>query len=296
MSVPLIFALPGNEQMASKLVRETAGERGAMEIRSFPDSETYLRFRSEPAGRRVVLVCSLDRPDCKFLPLAFSALTAKDLGATSVGLVAPYLPYMRQDMRFLPGESLSAISFAGLLSHALDWLVTVDPHLHRYKRLDEVFPIRARVAHAAPLLAAWIESHAPDSVIIGPDSESQQWVSAVAERASVPYRVLRKERVGDRAVTIEFSDLGDVNDRVPILVDDIASTGHTMIEAAKQLVRQGFRRPICIAVHALLSDESFAQLTTIAEAVVSTNTVAHSSNRIDVAPILSRSLQEVLDE
>ena len=95
-----------------------AAEIGAIELRAFPDGETYLRFMSDLSGRTLVIVCTLDRPDEKFLPLLFAAATARELGATKVGLVAPYLAYMRQDRRFKPGEAVTSREVARLVSDA----------------------------------------------------------------------------------------------------------------------------------------------------------------------------------
>jgi hypothetical protein len=81
--------------------------------------------------RDIVLVCTLNDPDSKTLALLFAARNAKELGARSVGLVAPYLGYMRQDRRFREGEAITSAHFAALVSSSFDWLVTVDPHLHR---------------------------------------------------------------------------------------------------------------------------------------------------------------------
>jgi ribose-phosphate pyrophosphokinase len=291
---PLIFALPGNETMAEKLTAILGGELGELETRRFPDDETYLRFATDPAGRSVVLVCTLDRPDPKFLRLAFAASAAKELRSKRVGLVAPYLAYMRQDKQFRPGEAVSSVHFARLISVGLDWLVTVDPHLHRHKSLNEIFPIPTGAVHAAPLLAGWITSHLQRPLVIGPDSESQQWVSAVAELSDAPYRVLRKERRGDRDVTITVPNLGDVADRVPVLVDDIISSGRTMIETVRHLREQGLPPAVCLAVHAVFSEETFGELREIAAAVVTTNAIPHSSNGIDVAPIIARSVGDLL--
>ena len=87
------------------------------------------------------------------------------------------------------------------------------------------------------------------AVLIGPDIESEQWVSEVASLAGVPYRVLRKERLGDRDVRITIPDLHEVRARTPVLIDDIVSSGRTMIEAARQLRSEGLTAPVCIAVH-----------------------------------------------
>jgi ribose-phosphate pyrophosphokinase len=290
MTRPLIVALPGNETMAGKLAVTLGADLGKLETRSFPDGETYLRFVTDLAGRTVVLVCTLDRPDPKFLRLALAAAAARDLGAARVGLIAPYLAYMRQDKSFHPGEAVTSVAFARLLSAGIDWLVTVDPHLHRYRNLDAIYSVPSRVTHAAPLLAAWIRSNVERPLLIGPDIESEQWVSAVAGVADAPYRVLRKERRGDRDVAISVADLDLFADRIPVLVDDIVSTGRTMIETVLHLREQQLPPAVCIAVHALFSEESYSKLKEVVSAVVTTNAVPHASNAIDVAPIIAETI------
>ena len=109
---------------------------------------------------------------------------------------------MRQDRRFKPGEAITSRQTAELLSNAFDWLVTVDPHLHRYGSLSEIYRIPTHVVHATPLISKWIREHVANPLIIGPDSESEQWVSAVANDAGSPYSVLEKVRRGDRDVEI----------------------------------------------------------------------------------------------
>ncbi len=140
---PLLFiAMPGNDAMAQSLAKMLDGEIGKVELRDFPDGETYLRFAGDLGGRTLALVCTLDHPNSKILPLLFAAATAREIGAAKVGLVAPYLAYMRQDRRFKPGEAVTSRHVAGLLSDAFDWLVTVDPHLHRYSSLAQIYQIR----------------------------------------------------------------------------------------------------------------------------------------------------------
>ncbi|RWA75404.1 MAG: ribose-phosphate pyrophosphokinase [Mesorhizobium sp.] len=294
MTRPLLFALPDNEAMTRGLAGELEGEIGVIEMRSFPDEETYLRFGTDLEDRSVILVSTLDRPDAKFLTLAFAAATARELGARRVGLVAPYLAYMRQDKRFHPGEAVTSVAFARLISAEIDWLATVDPHLHRYPSLGAIYPIPTRTAHAAPLLAAWIRSNVEWPLLIGPDIESEQWVAAVAGMVGAPYRVLRKERRGDRDVRISVPDLHLFSDRVPVLIDDIVSSGRTMMETARHLREQHLPPVVCVAVHALLSDQSYRTLKDIATAVVTTNAVPHPSNAIDLTPIIAEAVRELM--
>src|SRR5215510_2622778 len=151
MTVPLVITMPGNEAMTQMLARSLPADIGGIELRSFPDGETYLRFLSDLLRRMLIIVCTLDRPNEKILPLLFAAATARELGAEKVGLVAPYLAYMRQDRRFKPGEAVTSREVARLVSDHFDWLVTVDPHLHRYGSLAEFYRIPPRVPSATLL-------------------------------------------------------------------------------------------------------------------------------------------------
>ena len=284
----LIVPLPGNEILAAALVERTAAELGILETRRFPDEEAYVRLTCDVAGKDVDFLCTLARPDPQFLTLIFAAQTARALGAKSVNLIAPYLAYMRQDKRFKDGEAISSILFARLLSEAFDSLVTIDPHLHRRRDLGEIFSIPTRVEHAAPLLADWLARNVERPLVIGPDSESEQWVAAVARSAGAPYAVLSKRRFGDRDVEISLPNLDAWRDRRPVVIDDIASSGRTMIEAARQLSARDFIKPYCLAVHALFADDSYERLLDCFERVVTTDTVPHASNAVSVVPLLAQ--------
>jgi ribose-phosphate pyrophosphokinase len=283
----MILAMPGNEAMAAAIAAHASSEFGGIEMRRFPDEESYVRILSDVAGRDVHIVCTLARPDPQFLGLVFTARTARELGAASVHLIAPYLAYMRQDARFKDGEAVSSRHFAHLVSQAFDSLVTVDPHLHRLRALGDVFSIPTRVEHAAPLLADWIKASVERPLVIGPDSESEQWVAAVAQRAGAPHAVANKTRLGDRRVEIAMPDLAPWRDRTPVLIDDIVSSGQTMIEAARRLGAAGMAKPFCLAVHALFAESAYAELRQISERIVTTDTIPHPSNGISVVALLA---------
>lgn len=292
MTVPLLIALPGNERLATDLATALDYELGQIETRQFPDGETYLRFIANPTARSVAIACTLDHPDDKFLRLVFAAATARELGASKVGLISPYLAYMRQDRRFNPGEAVTSRQVAKLLSNAFDWLVTVDPHLHRYGSLAEIYTIPTRVVHAAPLISNWIKSNVANPLIIGPDSESEQWVSEVAKDAAAPYTVLNKIRRGDRDVEITVKNLDLLTGRTPILVDDIISSGRTMLEAVRLIGKRRQAKPVCVAVHGLFADRSDGLLAEAGARVVTCNSVPHRTNDIDLAPILAGAVDE----
>jgi ribose-phosphate pyrophosphokinase len=291
----VVLALPGNEDLAAALADALGAERGALALRAFPDGETHVRVGTAVAGRHVVLACSLRGPDARTVPLLLTAATARDLGAARVGLVAPYLAYLRQDARFAPGEGVTARYYPRILAGGLDWLVTVDPHLHRLPALDAVYPIPARAVHAAPAIAAWLRGAVPDGVVVGPDGESAQWAEDVARRAGLPAVVLRKVRHGDRAVSVSLPDLARWPGRTPVLLDDIVATARTMIAAVAHLRAAGSPPPVCVGIHAVFAGAAFEDLVAAGAArVVTCNTIPHATNAIDVRPALADAVREML--
>ncbi|PHP66993.1 phosphoribosylpyrophosphate synthetase [Zhengella mangrovi] len=284
----LLVALPGNEGFAERLAEETGCAIAPVSWHRFPDGETNLRFQADLAGASIALVATLDRPDGKFLPLAFCAATARDLGASRVGLVAPYLSYMRQDRRFHDGEAVTARYFPTLLGSAVDWLVTADPHLHRIHDLGTIYSIPTHVVHCAAPMGAWIRDKVSVPLIVGPDSESAQWAGAIAEAAGAPHVVLSKTRHGDLDVDIAFPDMSAHAGRVPVLVDDIISSGQSMVRAIKGLRAAGFAEPWCIGVHGIFADGAEDAIRKAGAAgIVSCNTVRHGSNAIDVSGLFA---------
>ena len=289
----LISALPGNEALTQGLARHLNADIAPLEMRNFPDGEFYIRNLREIDGRELAIVCTLDRPNEKLIGAYLAAASARELGARRVGLIAPYLSYMRQDKRFKPGEAISSRHVARLLSSTFDWLVTVDPHLHRYKDLQEIYTVPTRVANAASLLSRWITENIAQPVIIGPDSESQQWVSAVAAASGAPYTVMEKTRRGDRDVEVTFRDVASITGRTPVLVDDIISTGRTMAQAARALKRHGLSATICLAIHGVFTGDAYELLAAEGATVVTCNTVQHPSNRIDLTDRIAEAVAAV---
>ncbi len=282
----IILPMPGNEALAQSIARKLDVACGVIEWRRFPDEEAYVRIASDVRGAQVDVVCTLAHPDPQFLSLVFLAETARELGAASVRLIAPYLAYMRQDVRFNDGEAISSIHFASLLSRYFDGITTIDPHLHRIGSLDEIFTIPTRVVSASTLIADWIGDRIERPLLIGPDQESEQWIAAIAAQARAPYVVANKTRLGDRRVEVHLPDVSPWHGHDLVLIDDIVSSGGTMLSVAHQLVGAGLGKPCCVAVHALFAKGVFEALQQTASQVVSTDTIAHPSNAISVAKIL----------
>ncbi len=293
----IIFALPGNEIFTELLALKLKAEKGNVTIREFPDGETYVRIISDVKDKCVVLVCTLNNPNDKLLPLYFLSKTAKDLGAYCTCIVAPYLAYMRQDKIFNLGEGLTSKYFGKLISGFADSITTVDPHLHRISNLKEVYQIPNKVIHAANDISEWIKNNVKNPVLIGPDSESEQWVSEVAFNSDAPFTVLQKTRYGDHDVKVSIPDLAKYKGSTPVLVDDIISTARTMIETIGHLTNLGMKPPICIGIHAVFSGNAYQNLIEAgAASVITCNTIPHQSNQIDLSTTIAKEVQLLMQQ
>lgn len=269
---------------------------GRLNIRSFPDGETYLQLLDDVQDRAILIVDSLNLPNDKMIPLIYLCETARSLGAKSIGFVCPYLCYMRQDKIFNPGEGLTSQYFACLLSHYVDWLVTIDPHLHRYKSMSELYSIPAEATHAAPVVANWIKDNISEPFLIGPDSESEQWVSSMANIIGCDYKSLTKKRYGDKQVEITLPIDLKLDQKTPVFVDDIISSGVTMITAIKQLKSMTVSKPYCIGIHAVFNEQTLTLLKEAgAKSVITCNTIPHQTNQIDVTSVLMPVIEQKIN-
>lgn len=292
---PILISFPEDNARAQRLASELEMERAVLHWHRFPDGESLMTVESDCRGRDVVVLCSLTNPDLKSMPLYFVAATLREQRARRIVLVAPYLAYMRQDERFAPGQAISAHAYAEFLSTVFDALIAVDPHLHRIHELGSIFSIPTIAVSAMPAVARWIDTNIEKPVLIGPDLESAQWVEPVARDIGAPYLVLTKTRRGDRDVSVTPIDPSDVRGRHPVVLDDIASSGFTMTEVLKRLSSIGIHASTCVIVHAVLAEGAEATLRAAgATSIVSTNTVSHPTNQIDVSDAIAEAIGKML--
>lgn len=294
---PIFFALPDSQAFAERFAQMLDVRVGKARVRRFPDGESWVRVLENCQGREAVVVADLSRPDLKMTQLLFMAETLRDLGAARVGLVAPYLAYMRQDERFEPGEGITSHYFAEFVARYFDWLVTLDPHLHRHGTLTELYRIPSFAAQSAPFIARWVADLDIDPVLIGPDAESEQWVGSVASMVGCPHVIFEKTRHGDREVELGELDLSDYRGRYPIIVDDIISTGTTMVETIERVEAAGLDRPLCLGIHGVFADDAHARLIEHgAERVLTCNSIQHPTNAIDITPALAEQVAAALGQ
>lgn len=264
-----------------------------IERHRFPDGELKLRL---PAvlPERVVILRTLNNPNEKLVELLLAAQTARTLGARHLTLVAPYLAYMRQDVAFQLGEAISQRVVGQFLASLFDAVITVDPHLHRVTTLQEAVPVaNAIVLSGAPLLSDLIAARRRHPLLVGPDEESAQWVAQAASRHGFDYAVCRKVRNGDRAVDVALPDQA-VTGRHVVLLDDVASTGHTVAQAAHLLLAAGAASVDVAVTHALFADDALPLILAAGvKNVWSTDCIEHPSNAVSMATAIAEALRRV---
>jgi ribose-phosphate pyrophosphokinase len=293
VSRPVIQYLPAAVTQAARLAARLGIAMHEINVHRFPDGE--LRVTVGPAAPVTIIFASLDQPDHKLMAFLFAAEALRRGGATRLVLVAPYLCYMRQDAAFHQGEAISQRVIGKLIAQTVDRVITVDAHLHRTKSLVEVFPgIEADDLSAMPAIADYLIATGfdPATIVAGPDAESEPWVRDLAHRLKADFAVAQKTRHGDRSVEMVFADPAMFAGRPALLVDDIVSSGGTLLACAKTLAAAGARSVDAVVTHALFPRELSAAFREAGlGSIRSTDSVPHASNAIELDPILAEALR-----
>ena len=294
MSAVGLQSLPSSAREAARLASRLGIVAREIEVHRFPDGE--LRVTAGPASATSIIYASLDRPNDKLLAVLFAAEALRRDGAERLVLIAPYLCYMRQDTAFHQGEAISQKVIGRLLAGTVDRVITVDAHLHRTKNIRDVFPgIEADNLSAMPAVAdAWhATGYDPATVVVGPDEESRVWVADLATRLGTVHAVGRKTRHSDRSVDIAFADIKNLAGRPVLIVDDIVSSGGTLMTCAKAVAAAGATVIDAVITHALFPPELVGKLFEAGiRSVKSTDSVPHPTNAIMLDAVLARVLAD----
>lgn len=288
----LIISCSHGNHLGHLIAKNLKKQHSNLKVDKFPDDELSVRFDCNLKNKKVILVQSFYRniSDC-IIEVIFAAKTAKELGAKKVILVAPYFPYMRQDKRFHKGVAVSQHIIAGLIDEYFDDVYLMDPHLHRKNKLEYIFKIKSIKLTANNLIADYIKKHIKNPIIIGPDEESYKWARSVAEMLGVESRILKKKRYSSYHVEVRLNEKIDLKGKNVVIVDDIVSTGNTILETAKILRKLGAKNIHCICVHGIFVDDAFKKLKKAGIKVVSTNTIPSKVAKIDVSGVIADSFK-----
>ena len=289
----LLLHFEDETTLATALAAALGWDHGLVRCHRFPDGEVRYTLPAElPA--QVVVLRGLHHPGEKLAALLITAPAARELGARHLTLVSPYLAYMRQDCAFTPGEAVSQRHVGRALAALFDVVVTVDPHLHRVATMDEVVPGRRGVAvTAAPLLGAHVAQAVNRALLLAPDEEARQWVQAAAQAHGLDHAVCHKVRRGDREVQVELRG-ADVRGRAVVLMDDVASTGRTLVAAARGALAQGASSVDVAVTHGLFIGDALAQVHAAGvRHVWSSDCVPHATNAVSVVPLLAAAVRSL---
>ena len=296
----VVLSFPDAAGQASMLAASLLSEQGRVSaaeitVHRFPDGESRVAV-PVPLPDHVVILCSLNQPNEKLIELLLAASAARANGVKRLILVAPYLCYMRHDTAFHPGEAISQQVIGMLLADAFDGVVTVDPHLHRVHQLKQAIPAsKALALSATVLMGDFIASRVEQPLLLGPDEESQQWVDAIAAGRGFDVAVAEKQRLGDSDVQIHLPADISVAGRHIVLVDDVASTGRTLLAAVEAAKAAGAASVSAIITHALFAGDAWPRLQAAElDAIWSTDSIVHSSNVISLAPLLANGVNSCL--
>lgn len=284
-----LHVFPDSEAFGRELAEASGLSSGPVGVHVFPDGESLVRV-TPPAGEHAVLVRSLHHPRGKVFETLLAADALRRAGARRVTLVTPYLPYMRQDDVFRPGEAHSQSVFGRLVSAAFDAVVTVEAHLHRAHDMAHVFSCRAESLSAAPAIAEWLADGPKSTVLVGPDAESRGWLAPLAEQTDLPMVIGHKRRLGDSRVLLELPRLPAAERAV--VVDDVASSGATLAQTAELLRGRGLPRVDAVVVHPVFAPEALERVRASGvQEIVSTDSVPHETNAIRLAPLVAAALR-----
>ncbi|MFX0169036.1 MAG: ribose-phosphate diphosphokinase [Candidatus Hodarchaeota archaeon] len=267
------------------------------DVKHFPDGEIYVRFLGEVKDEEVIVVQSLShQPNHYLIELFFMLDALKDLKAKRVVAVLPYFAYARQDERFKPGEAISLKTVSRLIEEAgADHIFTIDSHRHRVLDQDELTTVPLQDLTAMAELANYVATKykMDNPAVIGPDAEAGAWAKIAADTLSVEYDALEKKRYDAETVEIKPRHL-DLKDRDVLIVDDIISTGNTIIKAIEVLKRNGAKNIYVACTHPLLVLNALVRIYQAgALDVIGTDTVQSAISYVSVAPVIAEAIKKI---
>ncbi|WP_024297412.1 ribose-phosphate diphosphokinase [Methylomicrobium lacus] len=291
----LILAFSDYLPQARRLAKRLGLPLAVVEVHHFPDGESFIAL--PPDLPEHVLICrSLNQPNDKLIELWLSARTARELGAKRLTLIAPYLCYMRQDFANRPGVAVSQRHIGRLLADLFDAVITVDPHLHRIDRLQQAIPLDHAISlNATAAIADFLKQQLDTALLLGPDSESRQWVATLAVMTGFAFQVAEKVRLGDTQVTLTLPE-ADYRHQPVVIVDDMASTGRTLAKAAELLKAKGAGEIHAVVTHALFCGDAERVIREAGiQTLWSTDSIDHTTSCIRLDGLLADAVKAMLN-
>lgn len=278
--------------LAERVSRELSNAPfGIPFTKRFPDGEMYLRVGGRLEGEDVVLVQST-RTDADLLELVLLEDAVREAGARRLYVVVPYFGYARQDRRFFPGEPVSARALCRHVELNADAVVSVD--LHSSQTLAH-FTKPAYEASGIPAIARLLRER-PVDVLVSPDKGGIERARRMAQLLDKPWFALDKKRIDSEHVELKIPpELPvDLEGKHLVLVDDVITTGGTMVEAAKLLSKHRAGAVSAACTHGLFLRDAFERIKAVTDEVYATDTLGNAAEKASVAPDIAEILRRHL--
>jgi len=275
--------------LAERISRELGNAPfGIPFTKRFPDGEMYIRVGGRLEGDDVVIVQST-RTDEDLLELLLLEDAVREAGARRTFVVVPYFGYARQDRRFFPGEPVSARALCRHVEMDADAVVTVD--LHSAQTLAH-FTKPAFEASGIPAIARLLRER-PTDLLVSPDKGGIERVRRMAQLLDKPWIALEKRRIDAEHVELSLptSFPVTVEGKHAVIIDDVITTGGTIVEAAKLLKRQGLGAISAACTHGLFLRDAFERIKAVTDEVYSTDTLGNPAEKASVAPDIAAILR-----
>jgi ribose-phosphate pyrophosphokinase len=280
-----------SQDLAKRLSKKLKADFVKSELRVFPDGESKITLSSKPKKGKIVVVQSTYPPVDTNLLQALSLVSKARQFSSNVIVVIPYMGYARQDTEFLPGEVVTMHVIAKLLKTAgASKMIVVD--IHSLIGLKQ-FKISAKNVSAVPELVQYFKKlRLKDPLVVSPDLGGKERAKEFARRFKTKYIALKKQRNKKTGkVKIVSSNVSDVKGRDLILVDDMISTGGSIVKATEFLKKQKCKRVYATCTHALLIGEAEKKIKKAGVTqIVSANTIPGKTSVVDVSGVIAKAI------
>lgn len=280
-----------SEDLAKKIAKKIGANYIKSDLRIFPDGEGKITINSRPKKGKVIVVQSTYPPVDSNLIRAFSLIAkAKQYSSNVIGVI-PYFGYARQDREFLQGEIISMKVIAKIFkSLGLSKIIVVDIHS---KIALNFFNIPTKNVSAVPLLVKYFKKmKLKDLLVVSPDQGGMQRAKEFAKLLNTNYVGLKKQRNRKTGkVQIKSSSIDDVKGKNLIIVDDMISTGGSIIKATEFLKKQKCKKIFVACTHALLRDNAEKRIKKSGVSkIISTNTIPSNTAVVDISEIIVKAV------
>lgn len=281
----MIIGGSASQKLAALIAKELKETLCPLETRKFPDGERYIRIGGEIDSKALVVQSTGYPQDQNLLELFLILKTLKSLDVEDIKVVIPYFGYGRQEKRFKSGEAISAQIIAELLeSSGASEIFSINLH---EDGLCDLFDIPAHNLSAMPLIAEYIGENYNDPLIVAPDKGALGFASEIAEILGCDCDHLEKTRLSPERVETKPKNM-DVKGREAMIIDDIISTGGTIVNASQILHQHGASKVVVSCVHPVLVEDALLKIfASGADDVIATDTLQSDVSTISVAPLIA---------